>query len=63
VVAAEALTADVLSTALYVLGPDAGSAWAERRGVAAAFLLHDGTVRMTPAFRSLHPTLIPQESR
>jgi len=63
VVAADALTADVLSTALYVLGPDAGLAWAERQGVAAAFLLHDGTVRMTPAFRSLHPTLIPRESR
>lgn len=63
VVTAEALTADVLSTALYVLGPDAGPTWAERQGVAAAFLLHDGTVRMTPAFRSLNPTLIPQESR
>lgn len=63
VVAADALTADVLSTALYVLGPETGPAWAERQGVAAAFLLHDGTVRMTPAFRSLHPTLIPQESR
>lgn len=63
VVATEALTADVLSTALYVLGPDAGLAWAERQGVAAAFLLNDGTVRMSPAFRSLHPTLIPRESR
>jgi thiamine biosynthesis lipoprotein len=63
VVAADALTADVLSTALYVLGPDAGPAWAERQGVAAAFLLNDGTVRMTPAFRSLHPTLISRESR
>lgn len=63
VVAADALTADVLSTALYVLGPDAGLAWAEQQGVAAAFLLSDGTVRMTPAFQSLHPTLIPQESR
>jgi len=63
VVAADALTADVLSTALYVLGPDAGLVWAERQGVAAAFLLHDGTVRISPAFRSLHPTLIPRESR
>lgn len=63
VVAADALTADVLSTALYVLGPQAGLAWAERQGVAAAFLLNDGTVRMSPAFRSLHPTLIPRESR
>ncbi|WP_257313257.1 FAD:protein FMN transferase [Geothrix fuzhouensis] len=63
VVAADALTADVLSTALYVLGPDAGLAWAERQGVAAAFLLNDGTVRMSPVFRALHPTLIPRESR
>jgi len=63
VVAAEALTADVLSTALYVLGPDAGLAWAEHQGVAAAFLLNDGTVRMSPAFRSLHPTLMSRESR
>ena len=63
VVAADALTADVLSTALYVMGPDAGPAWAERQGVAAAFLLHDGTIRMTPAFRALHPTLIPRETR
>lgn len=63
VVAPKALTADVLSTALYVLGPDAGLAWAERHGVAAAFLLNDGGLRMTRAFRSLHPTLIPRESR
>ncbi|MDP1832044.1 MAG: FAD:protein FMN transferase [Geothrix sp.] len=63
VVAADALSADVLSTALYVLGPDAGAAWAERHGVAAAFLFNDGSVRMTRAFRSLHPTLIPRESR
>ncbi len=61
VVAADALSADVLSTALYVLGPDAGPAWAERHGVAAAFFLNDGKVRMTRAFRSLHPTLIPRE--
>lgn len=63
VVAPDGLAADVLSTALFVMGPEAGPGWAERQGVAAAFLLSDGTVRMTPAFRSLHPTLIPQESR
>lgn len=63
VVDPKALTADVLSTALYVLGPDAGLAWAERHGVAAAFLLNDGGLRMTRAFRSLNPTLIPRESR
>jgi thiamine biosynthesis lipoprotein len=63
VVAADGLSADVLSTALYVLGPDGGLAWAERHDVAVAFLLNDGSVRMTRAFRSLHPTLLPQESR
>jgi thiamine biosynthesis lipoprotein len=63
VVAADGLSADVLSTALYVLGPDRGLAWAERHEVAAAFLLNDGHIRMTRAFLSLHPTLIPRENR
>lgn len=55
VVAPEGLTADILSTALYVLGPDQGLAWAERHGTAAAFLMNDGTFRLSPAFRALHP--------
>jgi thiamine biosynthesis lipoprotein len=63
VVTVDALSADVLSTALYVLGPEAGLVWAERHAVAAAFLLNDGSVRMTRAFRSLNPTLMPRESR
>ncbi len=63
VVASDALSADVLSTALYVLGPEAGLVWAERQGVAAAFLLNDGEVRMTRSFRSLQPTLLTRESR
>ncbi|GLH73079.1 FAD:protein FMN transferase [Geothrix limicola] len=63
VVAADGLTADVLSTALYVLGPKAGLRWAERHDVAAAFLLRDGSIRLSPAFRSLHPTLILREPR
>lgn len=49
------LEADILSTALYVMGPDRGSAWAEAHGVAAAFLLNDGSVRLTAPFRALHP--------
>lgn len=61
VVTAEALTADVLSTALYVLGPEAGLAWAECHDVAAAFFLNDGDIRMTRAFRLLHPTSIPRQ--
>jgi thiamine biosynthesis lipoprotein len=56
VVASDALTADVLSTALYVLGPDQGLVWAECHDVAAVFLLQDGGVRMTRSFRALHPT-------
>lgn len=49
------LEADILSTALYVMGPDRGSAWAEAHGVAAAFLLNDGTVHLTAPFRGLQP--------
>lgn len=61
VVAREALTADVLSTALYVLGPDQGLRWAEAHGVAAVFLLNHGEVRMSRAFRRWHPKLMPKE--
>jgi FAD:protein FMN transferase len=49
-----ALVADLLSTALYVMGPEAGSAWAQERGIAAAFLIPDGDgvrVEATPLFR------------
>jgi thiamine biosynthesis lipoprotein len=63
VVAPDALSADVLSTALYVLGPDEGLAWAQRQGLAAAFLLNNGTIRMTAAFRALHPTLFSRATR
>jgi thiamine biosynthesis lipoprotein len=51
-----ALAADVLSTALYVMGIDEGLAWAERRGIAACYLVSDPEgprleVRATRAFR------------
>ncbi|HJV22030.1 MAG TPA: FAD:protein FMN transferase [Holophagaceae bacterium] len=49
------LEADILSTALFVMGPERGFAWAEARGVAAAFLLNDGAVKLTTPFRTLHP--------
>ncbi len=55
VVAASAFEADVLSTALYVLGPEAGLAWARAQGVAVLFLLNDGARRMSPAFAALKP--------
>jgi thiamine biosynthesis lipoprotein len=35
-------TADALATALYVLGADAGIAWAESKGIAALFLTPKG---------------------
>ena len=52
------LEADVLSTALYVLGPERGLAWAEAHRVAAAFLLNDGTVKLTAPFRAFHPRFL-----
>ena len=63
VVRPDGLSADVLSTALYVLGPEAGLAWAEQNQVAAAFFLNDGSVRQSRAFQDLHPTLMPREPR
>ncbi|HJU82821.1 MAG TPA: FAD:protein FMN transferase [Holophagaceae bacterium] len=48
--------ADCLSTALYVMGPDRGLAWAEAHGAAAAFLPNDGAPRLSTAFKALHPS-------
>lgn len=53
VLAGRAMTADALSTAMMVLGPDEGLALAERLGVPALFMLrkHDGVVeRATRGF-------------
>lgn len=52
VVATDALTADAWATALTVLGPEAGFATAQARGIAARFVTRDGdgTPRMTEAF-------------
>jgi thiamine biosynthesis lipoprotein len=51
-----ALVADILSTALYVMGPEEGIRWAEARGLHACYLIPEGDgVRMaaTTAFRRL----------
>lgn len=53
VVAPTALEADLLTKPCYILGPDAGSRWAEKEGIAALFQRADGRVRMTAAFRKL----------
>ena len=51
----DAFAADVLSTALHVMGPETGLAWAAERGIAACFLLagaapDEVVFRPTPAF-------------
>ena len=59
-----AFAADVLSTALYVMGPEEGMAWAAARGVAACFLAPGPgsggvTIRATPAFEARFPLPAP----
>lgn len=60
VVARSAFEADVLSTALYAMGPGEGLAWARRHAIAACFLTPDGPARMTREFKA---QLIPEETR
>ncbi|RYD15215.1 MAG: FAD:protein FMN transferase [Lysobacteraceae bacterium] len=51
--ARDALDADAIGTVVMVLGPDAGLAWAERRGLAVRIVVRDGdgfAERMTRAF-------------
>ena len=61
----DAFAADVLSTALYVMGSRAGLAWATERGIAACFLLpgatsEEVTFRATPAFGTRFALPAPQ---
>ena len=67
---ADPLAADVLSTALYVMGAGKGLDYAERRGVAALFLIPgpdgDGgavTFRASRQFETRFPTLTGTPSR
>lgn len=50
-IANDALTADILSTALYVMGEDDGLRWAAANGVAAIFITPNRTIRLSPAAR------------
>ena len=48
-----ALVADIISTALFVMGPEKGIEWANARGIAACFLVPSGNqlnLRLTKAF-------------
>lgn len=51
-----ALAADVLSTALFVMGVDEGLRWADQHDVAGCYLLRDGRVRASRAFTRRFPT-------
>jgi thiamine biosynthesis lipoprotein len=46
-----ALRADILSTALYVMGPLEGLRWADAHDVAAVFITADDTILISRAFR------------
>lgn len=50
VIAASALDADILSTALYVMGADEGLRWCEAHGAAALFISRDGVARASRTF-------------
>ena len=53
----QGFAADALSTALYVMGPEEGVRWANARGIAAVFLVVDGSdVKVVPttAWRKSH---------
>lgn len=56
----DGFAADLLSTALYVMGPDRGITWAAARGIAACFIAFDRdeadvTFHATPAFEARFP--------
>ena len=50
-----ALAADILSTALYVMGVDDGLRWADQHDVACCYLLRDGRIRASRAFTRRFP--------
>ena len=51
VIAGDALTADILSTALYVMGEDDGLRWAAANHVAVVFINPNRDIRLSPAAR------------
>jgi thiamine biosynthesis lipoprotein len=51
VIASDALTADILSTALYVMGEDDGLRWAAAHDVAVIFINTHRDIRLSPAAR------------
>jgi FAD:protein FMN transferase len=65
VVADDCMTADAWATALMVLGPDEGYNIAQQQGLAALFLVREGStfaVRATPGFPPLIPIAAPADA-
>jgi thiamine biosynthesis lipoprotein len=52
VIADDALTADILSTAVYVMGEEAGIRWADANDVAVIFINPSNRIRLSAAARS-----------
>ena len=55
------LVPDILSTALYVMGPEEGLLWAEEHGINACYLIPQASglvdIKMTSGFKALEPQL------
>jgi FAD:protein FMN transferase len=61
-----ALVADIVSTALYVMGPEEGLRWAESRRIAAAYLIptnHGVATAATSSFARLKPAVVADDRR
>ena len=54
------LVADILSTALYVMGPETGRRWAESSGIAACYLIPEGSTLRVEATAKFSSLLIEQ---
>ena len=54
------LVADILSTALYVMGPEPGLRWAEERRLAACYLIPEGSTLRVAATAAFHRLLSEQ---
>jgi FAD:protein FMN transferase len=61
VIANDALTADILSTALYVMGEDDGLRWAAANDVAAIFIDTKRTIRLSPAARQFRIAVLNRD--
>ncbi len=57
------LVADILSTALYVMGPEEGLRWAEKRGLSVCYLIPEADGRVNTWMTAGFKMLLEQRSR